>query len=88
MSNWEDVDGLDGSIGIPEESIIDTESSLSDGLGLGDLQESDGDHEQDEDYVMSGNGSASEEFDSVKPEISHTKFKKATQVRFFDLLDA
>ena len=72
---------MDSGISIPEESVIDTESSLSDGLGLGDLQEeSDGDHEQDEDYVMSENGSASEEFDSVKSEISHIKFKKATQV--------
>ena len=61
--------------------MIDTESSLSDGLGLGDLQEeSDGEHEQDDDYAMSEDGSASDEFDSVNSEISHVKFKKAIQV--------
>ena len=35
---------------IPDESVVDTESS--DGWGLGFEDESNGDHENDKDYVM------------------------------------
>ena len=55
---------------------------MSDGLGLGVLEdESDGDHEQDSDYVMKQSVSDSEE--DWEPEINHLKIKKVTQVRNF-----
>jgi hypothetical protein len=55
---------------------------MSDGLGLGVLEdESDGDHEQDSDYVMKK--SASESEDDWEPEIDDMKIKKAPQVRTF-----
>jgi hypothetical protein len=52
----------EGLADIPDESVVDTESS--DGLGLGVEDESDGDHEKDEDYVMELDGGDREEFDS------------------------
>ena len=45
----------EGALDIPDRSAIDTESS--DGQGLGFPDESDGDHEKDEDYVMEPNHS-------------------------------
>ena len=55
---------------------------MSDGFGLGVPEdESDGDHEQDSDYVMKKSASNSE--DDWEPEISHRKIKKAAQVRNF-----
>lgn len=52
----------DGPINIPEDSVVDTESS--DGQGFGFEEESDGDHEKDEDYVMDDahKSSSDEEF--------------------------
>jgi len=53
----------EGLADIPDESVVDTESS--DGLGLGFEDESDGDHEKDEDYVMdSGDGDKGSDLDS------------------------
>ena len=53
----------EGPADIPDESVVDTESS--DGLGLGFEDESDGDHEKDEDYVMdSGDGDKGSDLDS------------------------
>jgi hypothetical protein len=40
----------EGLVHIPEESVVGTESS--DGQGLGFEEESDGDHEDDEDFLM------------------------------------
>ena len=40
----------EGLADIPDESVVDTESS--DGWGLGFEDKSEGDHEKDEDYVM------------------------------------
>lgn len=60
---------------------------MSDGLGLGVLEdESDGDHEQDGDYVMKQSASDSEDdFYCDEPETNHMKVKKAAQVRRFSL---
>jgi hypothetical protein len=53
----------EGLADIPDESVVDTESS--DGRGLGFEDESDGDHEKDEDHVMdSGNGDKGSDLDS------------------------
>ncbi|KAF8813776.1 hypothetical protein BYT27DRAFT_7250665 [Phlegmacium glaucopus] len=78
----------DGIVNIPEDSVVDTESSMSDaGLGLGgflDELESDGDQEQDADYIMSHKSESdiddSDEFDSHRTEIDHIKNKKAAKV--------
>ncbi|KAF8799693.1 hypothetical protein BYT27DRAFT_7217441 [Phlegmacium glaucopus] len=40
----------EGLVDIPDESVVDTESS--DGRGLGFEDQSDGDHDKDKDYVM------------------------------------
>ncbi|KAF8803015.1 hypothetical protein BYT27DRAFT_7305696 [Phlegmacium glaucopus] len=80
-----DAETSDGIVNIPEDSVVDTESSMSDaGLGLGgflDELESDGDHEQDADYIMSHKSDVddSDEFDSRHAEIEHIKNKKKTQ---------
>ena len=42
----------EGAVDIPDRSAIDTESSDGQGLGFPELEESDGDLEKDENYVM------------------------------------
>ena len=46
----QDYPPSEGAVDIPDRSAINTESSDGQGLGLPD--ESDGDHEKDEDYLM------------------------------------
>ncbi|KAF8802591.1 hypothetical protein BYT27DRAFT_7260895 [Phlegmacium glaucopus] len=46
----QDYISLEGLVDIPDESVVDTESS--DGRGLGFEDQSDGDHDKDKDYVM------------------------------------
>ena len=54
-----------GLIDIPEDSVVDTESSDGQGHVFEELEYSDGDHEKDEDYVMDN---ASDESDKPYPE--------------------
>ena len=58
-----DCTSSEGLINIPDESVIDTESSDGQGLGFEDM--SDGDHENDKDYVMdSDDGDKASDMDS------------------------
>ncbi|KIM37142.1 hypothetical protein M413DRAFT_13510 [Hebeloma cylindrosporum] len=67
----------EGNIDLPEDSVVDTESSMSDGLGLGDeLEELDN---KDSDYVMETNlKSDDEEFEIERTEVQHLRTKKAS----------
>ena len=67
----------EGPINIPEDSVVDTESS--DGQGHVYEDESDGDHEKDKDYVMdnaSDKSDSDEEFNiDVQREVHHEPMK-------------
>lgn len=78
----------EGPIDLPEDSVVDTESS--DGQGLIYEEEDDGDHDQDEDYVMRDDKSDESDSDEFKSDDDHgepTKGKgKAVKVSPFFLL--
>lgn len=58
-----DCTSSEGLIDIPDESVIDTESSDGQGLGFKDM--SDGNHKNNEDYVMdSDDGDKASDVDS------------------------
>lgn len=60
----EPATGSDDGIDIPENSVVDTESSDGQGHIFEDEAESDGDHDKDEDYVMEDRKSESDPTDS------------------------
>jgi hypothetical protein len=65
---------------LPDDSIVDTESSMSDGLGLGDEEYDD----KDGDYVMETNLKSDEEEFEIEPaEVQHSRTKKASAVCSF-----
>lgn len=53
----------EGMVGLPDNSIVDTEASMSDGLGLGDEEYDD----KDGDYVMETNLKSDEEEFEIEP---------------------
>jgi hypothetical protein len=76
----QDYPPSEGAVDIPDMSTIDTESS--DGQGLGFLEESDGDNEKDEDYVMELEVDETEEgSDIYVPEEVHEQPKKSGKVK-------
>jgi hypothetical protein len=83
-------DGLEdlpeGQIDIPEDSVVDTESS--DGQGHVFDEDSDGDHEKDEDYVMDdAAGDESDKSDSEEEFIHQERMNGKGKVScFFHLL--
>ena len=68
---------------VPDDSVVDTESSMSDGLGLGDEQYDD----KDGDYVMETNLKSDEEFEIEPAKVQHSCTKKASAVCFFIMSD-
>jgi len=74
----EDYMSSEGLADIPDESVVDTESS--DGRGLGFEDESDGDHEKDEDYVMdSDGGDKQSDLDSLNDEFDLREVREAAK---------
>ncbi|KAF8810237.1 hypothetical protein BYT27DRAFT_7209526 [Phlegmacium glaucopus] len=64
-----------GMVDLPDDSVVDTESSMSDGLGLGDKEYDN----KDGDYVMDTNSkSDDEEFEIEPAEVQHSRTKKAS----------
>lgn len=66
LSHAAQLDGMeylsDGPINIPEDSVIDTESSDGQAHNLEDEMD-DGDHEKDHDYVMNESSDSSDSDD-------------------------